>query len=73
MLRGINVAMSVFWSSDGEINGALSEPDAHMSCLWPVDDDGQTKATKVQNGARALNAGWFSNFLAIVVGLLIVS
>ena len=72
MFRGINLAMSVFWSPDGDVEDALSEPDAHMSCLWPVDDDGQTKETEVKNGARMLDVSRSIGLLALVAGVLMV-
>jgi hypothetical protein len=72
MLRGIDLAMSVFWSPDGEAKGALSEPDAQMSCLWPVDHEGETSETKVGNEAGTLDFSWATALLVLMVGAMCV-
>jgi hypothetical protein len=71
MLRGINLAMTVFWSPDEGAEGALSEPDAHMSCLWPVDHEGQTSKTKVENEAGTLGFSWATALSILMVGAML--
>ncbi|KAF2676937.1 hypothetical protein K458DRAFT_424417, partial [Lentithecium fluviatile CBS 122367] len=67
MILGLNIALTVFWSPDGEAEGALGEPDAHMSCLWPVGDTAVSKV--IDGGVRAGRPAvdWTMGFIGLVV------
>jgi hypothetical protein len=72
MLFGINLAMRVYWSPDGDAGGALNEPNAHVSCLWTVADDGQTSRTKTGSVLSKMDVSWSLGLFALVVGLSMV-
>ena len=36
MLSGVNLIMTLFWSEDKQVEGALEEPASHLTCLWPI-------------------------------------
>jgi hypothetical protein len=70
MELSLNVAMTVFWSPDGEVEGALSEPEAQMSCLWPVNEIG---SSKVENGVKgSVVVDWTIGFVGLVAVFLVV-
>lgn len=43
MISSINLALTAFWNSAGKPD---ENPEAHVSCLWPVDETTRSRQTK---------------------------
>jgi hypothetical protein len=69
MINGVDLILTVFWSADGSVEGALQEPDAYADCLWPIDMNKMMLATMVEGSAVRVGS-WN---IAILAGAVCVS
>jgi len=72
MINGIDLILTVFWSPNGDVEGALKTPDAHADCLWPIAMSNQSEATESDSGAEKMH---ISSGIAVMsaAGVLLVS
>lgn len=70
MANALSLILSVVWSQDGNVTGALDEPAAHLSCLWPVDQTTKSEETKRPSDAAMQKAtSAFAFIIAVVVAV----
>ena len=72
MINGIDLILTVFWSPNGDVEGALKTPDAHVDCLWPIALSKQSEATKTESGAEKIHTSSVTAVMS-VVGVLLAS
>jgi hypothetical protein len=51
MLSGVNLILTMFWSGDKQVQGALETPTSHLTCLWPIFDISQEPESMQPSGA----------------------
>jgi hypothetical protein len=63
--------LTAFWSPDQAVEGALSSPDLHLTCLWPNDLTDRSLGTMVDSAASRKTMAGISLFLGL--GLLAIA
>jgi hypothetical protein len=51
MLSGVNLILTMFWSADKQVQGALEAPASHLTCLWPIFELGHEPESMKPSGA----------------------
>lgn len=73
MFWSVNLVLTMFWSPNSTVQGALAVPDSHLSCLWPVDLNNEALDRMDPGGAwRAVGSGGFASFVAIATAMCLL-
>jgi hypothetical protein len=69
MLSSVNLIVTLFWSEDKEVEGALEEPASHLTCLWPIARSSQEFETMQPSGVAQV-VSWSKSLMAVSVFLV---
>ncbi|KAF7454431.1 hypothetical protein A1F94_001069 [Pyrenophora tritici-repentis] len=58
MINGVDLVLTLFWSPDGDVQGALEEPDVDVECLWPIALNQRMLDTQADGGAVGVGWSW---------------
>lgn len=59
MFFAVNLIVTIFWSPDKNVTGALEKPDSQLSCLWPVDMNDESLRTMSPGRSTAARSSVF--------------
>lgn len=67
MFNAVELVLTMFWSPNSTVEGALAVPDSHLSCLWPVNlNNAQLETAEPSSACKGKGP-------SAVVGLVIIA